>query len=574
MSAVEFVIALKDKASSTIDKIGKEFGIAKTNSDRLGTSMQNVSNKGIGLGRIFGSLSSILTTFGIGFGLYKVGEMMREGTEKAHELRLAQVQVTTSLESTGHAAGIMYEDTLKQAKKLSSATLFGRTQITDMQSMLLTFPSVSKKIFESASGAILDISTKMHQDVKMSTVMVGKALQDPAYGVMALRRVGVNLTKEQANIIKGLVASGHKDIAQAMILKELNTEFGGSAKAAFDATPLAKYNKLVDSIKIGLGELVEKLQEKLAPTLEYIAQKAKSSYGFIKNWIDLFRDGNPWVVGLTTVLFSLTAAIAAYNIVSGIMIARTALMTWYNGLSTAAIIVNTLATEGWAAAWVAVDIAMDANPVGLIIAGIVALVAIVVVCYQKFGWFRGAVLASWEAIKGFGNLIMNFLVDSITGFIRGLGGIADALLKLFSGDFKGALAVGKQAVSDLLFLNATDNAIKTAKETGKNIGAAYNKGVAEVEANKKKAASKESKIIPGTNVAYGMNGGSNGKLNNKGTTQSVASGGTRNTSITIHLGKMVENIIFQGGIKENTEDMIRQVEEALVRTLAAAQSAS
>jgi hypothetical protein len=43
------------------------------------------------------------------------------------------------------------------------------------------------------------------------------------------------------------------------------------------------------------------------------------------------------------------------------------------------------------------------------VAGILALVAVLVIAYQKLGWFRGAVYASWEAIKGFGLLIKDFL---------------------------------------------------------------------------------------------------------------------------------------------------------------------
>lgn len=58
------------------------------------------------------------------------------------------------------------------------------------------------------------------------------------------------------------------------------------------------------------------------------------------------------------------------------------------------------------------------------------------------------------------------------------------------------------------------------------------------------------------------------------TADTVVSGGTRNTQITINLGKMVETIIFQGSLHDNAEEMQRQVEEALLRTLYAAQSAA
>ena len=56
-------------------------------------------------------------------------------------------------------------------------------------------------------------------------------------------------------------------------------------------------------------------------------------------------------------------------------------------------------------------------------------------------------------------------------------------------------------------------------------------------------------------------------------TSAIATGGTRNTSINIHLGKMVENIIFNGGVTENRDNMVKQVEEALLQVLLSAQSA-
>ena len=56
-------------------------------------------------------------------------------------------------------------------------------------------------------------------------------------------------------------------------------------------------------------------------------------------------------------------------------------------------------------------------------------------------------------------------------------------------------------------------------------------------------------------------------------TSAIATGGTRNNTINIHLGTMVENIVFNGGVNENRDSMVKQVEEALLQVLLAAQSA-
>lgn len=52
----------------------------------------------------------------------------------------------------------------------------------------------------------------------------------------------------------------------------------------------------------------------------------------------------------------------------------------------------------------------------------------------------------------------------------------------------------------------------------------------------------------------------------------TTSGGTRNTNVTIQLGKMAD-VTFNGGVGENAEDMVRTLEECLLRVLYSAQNA-
>lgn len=59
----------------------------------------------------------------------------------------------------------------------------------------------------------------------------------------------------------------------------------------------------------------------------------------------------------------------------------------------------------------------------------------------------------------------------------------------------------------------------------------------------------------------------------KSKTEAVATGGTRNTQITINLDKMVEQINFNGGIEQNAQNITDQLTEALLRVLYSAQTA-
>lgn len=58
-----------------------------------------------------------------------------------------------------------------------------------------------------------------------------------------------------------------------------------------------------------------------------------------------------------------------------------------------------LATKAWTAVQAAFNVVMNANPVGLVILAITALVAIIVIAWNKSETFRAIVIGGWEAIK-------------------------------------------------------------------------------------------------------------------------------------------------------------------------------
>lgn len=148
------------------------------------------------------------------------------------EAENAMTQTEAVLKSTGGVAGVTAEQVSELASSLQSVTAFADETIQSGQNILLTFTNIGKNIFPQATEVMLDMSQALGQDVKSSAIQLGKALQDPILGVTALRRVGVNFTESQQDMIKSLVESGRTLEAQKMILKELQIEFGGSAKAA------------------------------------------------------------------------------------------------------------------------------------------------------------------------------------------------------------------------------------------------------------------------------------------------------------------------------------------------------
>ena len=236
----------------------------------------------------------------------------------------------------------------------------------------------------------------------------------------------------------------------------------------------------------------------------------------------------------------------------------------WDGILTTKTMLVTAATWLWNAA-------LAMNPIVLVVAGIAALVAILVVAWQKIDWFRGGVLAAWEALKQFGIILKDFVIDRIKGLLSGVAGIGSALVKLFKGDFAGAWETAKSAVGDLVGAGAVKKAIGSAKEAGKKIGAAYQEGVAQVKANKVETINAPANkiapaMVPGIVVPRPNSPAANDNTIG-GTTNSIASGGTRNTEIHINLRNLVENISFGGSLEESTDEMKRRVEQALLQVL-------
>jgi len=95
----------------------------------------------------------------------------------------------------------------------------------------------------------------------------------------------------------------------------------------------------------------------------------------------------------------------------------------------AAMIAASVATKTYAAAQWLLNAAMSANPVGLIILAIIALVAIVVVAYKKsetfrrivgkaFEWVQKAASATWQWIKGNWPLLLAIITGPIGLAVR------------------------------------------------------------------------------------------------------------------------------------------------------------
>jgi TP901 family phage tail tape measure protein len=186
-----------------------------------------------------------------------------------------------------------------------------------------------------------------------------------------------------------------------------------------------------------------------------------------------------WVDNLKISFFNVAGSIAPF--VSGLgTVASTAanMGTAIIGISKLIEFTKTLtiATHLQTAAQWLLNTAMSMNPIGIVIAVVAALIAGIVVCWNKFEGFRKVVLGVWEVMKGFGNILKDFVIDRIKGLISGIGAIGEAMAKLFSGDFEDAWDSAKKGAGDLIGYTAVKNAANSISNM--DISGAYERGAA------------------------------------------------------------------------------------------------
>ena len=225
-----------------------------------------------------------------GYALFKFGQ---DSIAEARESQRVGALTEQVIKSTGGAAKVTATQVGDLSTALSLKTGIDDEVIQRGANMLLTFKDIrdevgkNNDIFDQATAVTTDMAAAMSGgkggeiDLKSSSILVGKALNDPIKGLTALSRVGVSFTEQQKKQIGVLVDQGDKMAAQKIILHELTSEFGGAAAA--QAT-------MGDKVKTAWGNIEEKLGTALLPLLEDVERWfLKKGVPALSHFADVFQ---------------------------------------------------------------------------------------------------------------------------------------------------------------------------------------------------------------------------------------------------------------------------------------------
>jgi len=207
----------------------------------------------------------------------------------------------------------------------------------------------------------------------------------------------------------------------------------GAVDKTFDETQDApdKLALAVKGLKTDLAQTTNELLTEFAPDIE---SAIKNIGEVLKNdIIPAVKDVITWVKDnktmLLTTLSSLAAGLVALNVVkiiTGAVKAFKAFKAAQEGATVAQWLLNT---------------AMSANPIGLIVAAIAALVAAFVVLWNKSEAFRNFFIGMWEAIKETVGAILDGIVSFFSAAWDGITAVWDAVSGYFSAIWDGIKAV-------------------------------------------------------------------------------------------------------------------------------------
>lgn len=329
--------------------IAKTVGVAKTGTKEVADHFQIMGDR---MTDTFKNLKGLLLS-GLGITAFFEGWQFIENSKVAFEgLEKAIARVDTVLKSTKFAAGFSSEDIQNQSKELSNGITAKRDEILDAQGMLLSFHDIKGNTFKETTSAVADFATFYKENMTEAAMQVGKAVNNPLKGMARLVRMGVEFDPIQQKHIKNYMQQGNLLAAQAVILKELNTEFGGQAKAfaLTDAGKIQVASKQWEELQFKLGEIISRVEVSLIPSFTKMVNVIKDAFNSsaIQFFIIHIKDLISWALKLLPIWFGYKIVMAGVYKVQKLVAFGEALFTKELITNTGAVAGNKFAVLGFA----------------------------------------------------------------------------------------------------------------------------------------------------------------------------------------------------------------------------------
>jgi hypothetical protein len=424
------------------------------------------------LGSNLAQATKVIAGVGVALaGLTAAGIALAKMGEQASTSNARITQIAESMGLFGTQAGAVSKRLQDLAKQTAINTGADVDSIKATQAKLLTFKELAKTAnvvggeFDRATKAAIDLAAAGFGEAETNAVQLGKALQDPIKGITALSRSGVTFTDQEKEKIRTLVESNKTFEAQQLILSAIETQVGGVANATANAS-----DKLNQAFKIfgqDLGiillpafekiagvitdDLLPKLQEVLPAVVQTITD-ALMEFDF-KKFAEDIANSIGWLVENGEMILKVAGYIATFVAI----------------LWTVDTVIKAVAAAQ--AIW---NLIMAANPIGLIIIGISALI---IGLAALINWLVETT-GGWDKLfTNVGIWIRNFVSDFIY-YLKKIGeffgSIFNGLANIAKGALNGVISVIEGWINRVIsgvntLVDLINNVLKTGAVIGINL---------------------------------------------------------------------------------------------------------
>lgn len=376
-----------------------------TAQDLISNKLSGINSTASKLQSTLGGLTGTLTAVFSGLAVASLG---KEIIDTVSEFEKFDAVLTNTLGSGSEA-----QKALSDITDFASKTPFEVNELTD------SFVRLANQGFVPSMKELENLGDLASSKAK-SIAQLSEALIDAQVGEFErLKEFGVRAKKDGDNVtftFKGqttVVRNTEKAIRDYIVgLGDLNGVSG--TMGAISATTGGQISNLKDSFTQLLLVIGQELKPVISSVIGLLSGLAQSTVAVIR----YVSQNRQVFLGIIQVIGILTGAYIAFNVWQQITLLwaqREA--TWM--ILKAVLGMNVASVTGlMTTAQLALNAAFAANPIGLIIIAIGALVAIVMTCWEKFAGFRAFLFASWEVIKAIVGIMIDHFValkDVIVG---------------------------------------------------------------------------------------------------------------------------------------------------------------
>ena len=415
-SNVEILAIAQARQTKSIDKMTRAYKKnTKGGKENNKQGLFQVKNNRL-LANSFATLRSQLLLIAFAGTLYKktLGDIMKQHSDfEASVLRINQ-----TLKSTGRFTEAASAAMMDVSDSLEITTGVAGTLINEVIGLGLTFTNIPAQSMDRFSEAALDMTAGMNQGqisaekLKTTTIMLGKALNDPIRNLAALSKNGVTLNESQQDLITSYARFGMLMKAQTVILEEVERQFKDKASLDSYEKTMRDLTTALDNLKKAIGADLSLNIKALADAMAEFVRNTKPDD--VYRWTSSLSLAIVGAIGLRKGLARLLIAQAGLSIATKGVWSR--MVLWAGSLTTAT---NAVTLLGGKLKWLNVMVKFLGSKTGIGMA--------IIGVYTLINWFwkgKGAAEEMGDAVNDLSDDI-NDIPTNLQDFMAGDIGAGD-----------------------------------------------------------------------------------------------------------------------------------------------------